>query len=282
MKVGVLEGERVLATRRSRAYSSPDGAELRGVILGAIPREFGPYACVGVCAPGLLDESRGVVTRAVNLPGIEGLALREVAGEAEGAPPSPPEIGGEARVRLCTDAHAAAVDIWRTETPRPRGRMLVLVLGTGVGACVLDDGEALRVSGRSPGHLGQVDVRVHEPGRNIPIGPDGGRGSLEAYMGLAALMSRYGCDAEGVVGRIAEQEAPLLALARAIRIGHAIYRPDHVRLAGGIGIRLVPHLARVRELVEDGLSGVARPGHTLGCATSDFHAALGAAWLGGR
>ncbi|MBV9490447.1 MAG: MFS transporter, partial [Verrucomicrobia bacterium] len=59
-----------------------------------------------------------------------------------------------------------------------------LALGTGVGAAVLDDGVPLRVDGDSPGHLGQIDVSLDD---RAPIGPDGGAGSLEGYLGVPAI-----------------------------------------------------------------------------------------------
>src|SRR5258708_31988407 len=74
------------------------------------------------------------------------------------------------------------------------GRLLCLALGTGVGACVIDEGTFLHVSGESPGHFGQLDVSLEDP---APIGPDGGAGSLEAYIGAAALAARD-CGAEGL------------------------------------------------------------------------------------
>lgn len=278
VKVGVLDGERVVATGRSAPYSNVTSDELRGQIVEtahqALQSAGGSVDCVGLCAPGMLDEERGVITRSVNLPGIIDVPLRDVARAAAG------ELS--CRVSVCTDAHATAADVWRTELASEGGRLFVLVIGTGVGACVLDDGEPLLVSGRSPGHFGQLDVSVHEPGREVPVGPDGGRGSLEGYVGVAALMARYGCSAEEAVVRIGDDAAPLAALARALRIAHAMYRPKHVRLAGGIGIRIGAHIPRLRQLVDDRLTGVARNGWTLACAMSDFHAALGAAWISGR
>lgn len=282
VKIAVLEGDCVVETARSAPHANwkgLTGEQLLDVIMGLVlpcihKAGWRAAESVGVCAPGMLDSERGVITRSMNLPGIVDVPLREVARAACGNP--------HARVHLCTDAHATAVDVWRSETPPAVGRMLVLAMGTGVGACVLDDGEPLRVSGASPGHFGQLDVSGPEDGADVPIGPDGGRGSLEGYVGVAALMARHGCSADEVAKRFGDRPATFRALARAIRIAHAMYRPQHVRLAGGVGIRLTAHVPRVREFVERELTGVAREGWTLACATSDFHAALGAAWISGR
>src|SRR5690606_33557717 len=94
-----------------------------------------------------------------------------------------------------------------------------------------------------------------------------------------ALLARYGPDVAAAIERWGPDELPLRALARAIRICHAIYRPQHVVLAGGLGIRLGRHLPALREPVERDLARVARPGRTLATGDSDFHAATGAAAL---
>jgi hypothetical protein len=69
------------------------------------------------------------------------------------------------------------------------------------------------------------------------------------------------------------------ALARAVRIGHAIYRPHHVCLAGGIGVALTPALPGLRARIDQHLTNIARHGWTLSCGDHAFHAALGAARL---
>jgi hypothetical protein len=91
---------------------------------------------------------------------------------------------------------------------------------------------------------------------------------LEAYVGAAA-----GVDWERVGGG----DPAVRALVRAIRIGHAIYRPMHVALAGGVGIRLGRLLVEMRAAVEKDLTRVARAGWTLFVGENDFHAACGAA-----
>jgi predicted NBD/HSP70 family sugar kinase len=97
-------------------------------------------------------------------------------------------------------------------------------------------------------------------------------------MGAAALIKKYG-DVATALKTFRGFEPPLRALARAIRIAHAIYRPQHVVLAGGIGIRMA-HLAEpLHALVSTHLSSIARPNWTLTCGDSDFHAARGAARL---
>ena len=153
----------------------------------------------------------------------------------------------------------------------------MISLGTGVGACVMDEGTPLRVSGTTPGHLGQVDVTLDDA--DTPVGPDGGRGGLEAYVGLPAMLARFRCTPDTLQPHLTIDSAPVLALVRAIRIAHAIYRPMHVRLAGGVGVRLGAIAGEIRSRVAAALTGVAREGWTLEAARSEFHAASGAARL---
>lgn len=255
---------------RSQRYSRPTRDQLLEALrttLEPCPSDLSKADAVGLCVPGLLNDQRTAIQKSVNLPGLEGLPLAELARTAI--------VRGETpRLALASDAYAAAFDIWSTE--HTEGRLLCLSLGTGVGASVLDEGVPLHVSGTSPGHIGQIDVSIDS---DAPIGPDGGRGSLEAYIGLPALLDRYGEDIERVFSSLTIDHPPLMALSRAIRICHAIYRPQHVRLLGGVGIRLTPLVPVLRERIAHQLTSVAREGWTLASGTTDFHAARGVARL---
>ena len=253
-------------TGASDAYERPSTEQVRAALRAAgITAAAGDVDAVGLCVPGLLDERRESVALAVNVPGLNGVPLRELAAAA-GAMTD--------RLFVTTDANACAYDLFVRR--RTQGRLLVLSIGTGVGAAVLDDGVPLFVDGESPGRLGQCDVSIEgEP----VVGPDGGAGSLEGYMGAAALARRYGGDTASVIGRLRVSDPPLRALVRAIRIAHAIYRPRHVWLAGGIGIRLGHLLADLKAAVDTDLTRVARPEWTLSTGDSEFQAAIGAARL---
>lgn len=287
---------RVEGTGRSSRYARPSGEEAARAIGEAVSAaaaqagaagasaEGGGWSSVGLCVPGLVGKGAAgelVVMRSVNVPGLEGVSLVPLLRAAG--------IGGEAEPRVLSDAHAAGLDAARElglTGEEGGGRVLAISIGTGVGACVLDGTERLVVTEGSSGHLGQVDVRQEEAEREPPVGADGGVGSLEAYVGLRALEARYGVIGEGAVSRVRVEDPPGRALVQAIRIAHAIYRPRHVVLLGGVGIRLGPIAAALRAAVSTGLTGLARDGWTLSCGTSDYHAAAGAArWAmatGGR
>ena len=79
--------------------------------------------------------------------------------------------------------------------------------------------------------------------------------------------------------RLGPADAALKALARAIRICHAIYCPNHVALTGGLGNRMAHLLPVIRKLIETNLTSIAKKDWTLLCGNDDFHAAKGAAKL---
>lgn len=253
---------------RSGAYANAT-VEAIGRAVASVVGEVGAQAAqtLGVCVPGVLNPATNRLDAAVNLPRLVGIDLESLIRSVVPA----------SRVILTTDAHAAAYDVFASRSLR--GRLFALTIGTGAGACVLDDGVRLKVTGESSGHFGQIDVRLPEDGDAPPRGSDGAAGSLEAYVGARALESRLGRSPPG--GWLLDETDPALrALARGIRIAHAIYRPDHVVLMGGVGLRLAPSLPTLRQLVERDLTSLARRGWTLSCGDDDFHGARGAARLG--
>lgn len=265
VKLAMLRDGQTIWTARSDMYFRPDRAQLIAALRQAGERVKGEtFAAAGICVPGLMDDARMRVTLSVNVPGLVDQPFADLLRDAFG-PSIPPPVP-------LADSGAAAYDIYHSQ--KMTGRLLVLVLGTGVGAAVVDEAGLLRVDGDSAGHLGQIDVSIE--GHPV-IGPDGGAGSLEGYIGASALRQRYGDNFTSKLATLDVTAPPLLALARTIRISHAMYRPHHVILAGGIGIALQPALPILRELTEKDLTSIARPGWTLGCGEGDYHAASGAA-----
>jgi len=267
VKVAARDGARWLWTGQSATYQRPNADTLLTAIRSAITGKFDRVDGLGMCVPGLLDAQRRVVLEAFNVPGLENVPLERLARDAvDGRLSAPPSIHN--------DTAAAAHDLF---VPRKlTGRLLVLALGTGVGAAVLDDGVPLLVEGQTAGHLGQIDVTV--PGHDITA-PDGGGGGLEGYIGAGALALQYGPDVSAALARFSGDEPALAALVHTIRIAHALYRPHHIVLAGGIGIRLNHVLPVIRQRVAHRLTSAARSGWTITCGDDDFHAARGAALL---
>ncbi|MCS7034432.1 MAG: ROK family protein, partial [Phycisphaerae bacterium] len=264
-KLALIEDGREPWTAQSPFYSRPDTAQLVAALQSAAASMPGMPERAGICVPGLLDQEKRMITLSVNVPGLMGVGLDEIVRRALGPGVPPP--------RIVNDAVATATDVIAAR--RLRGRVVSIALGTGVGMGVLDDGVPLMIEGASPGHIGQVDVSIagHEC-----IGPDGGRGSLEGYIGVPALVARYG-STERFLSSATVEEVPIQALVRAIRIIHAIYRPHHVVLAGGIGWRLARLARELKAACDHQLTRVARPDWQLHFGLHDFHAALGAARL---
>jgi predicted NBD/HSP70 family sugar kinase len=269
VKVACLDGGQMIWSGQSASYSKPNAEQLIAAIGNAIGGQIriGEPVIAGLCAPGVLDFSKRIITKAVNVPGLTEMTLDELVRRA---------IGENAKLNwIGSDAVAAAFDAARANGLI--GRVFSLAIGTGVGAAVLDDGKPLLVSGHSPGHWGQVDVSL--PDEEV-IGPDGGAGGLEGYIGSAALRKRFGTDdLASPVAKMAGDAAPVRALVRAIRIGHAIYRPEHVLLLGGIGIHLTHLSGEIRKQVNQNLTSVARSGWTLNFGRDTWHAARGAGRL---
>jgi predicted NBD/HSP70 family sugar kinase len=267
LKAAIVNDGDVEWRAQSPFYRRPDRAALAAALQATLQGRGGDVHAAGLCVPGLLDAARRTITLSVNVPGLAGVSLDDLVAQAVGT-----RLG---RLNILNDAHAGAVDV--VHQLQLRGRVACIALGTGVGMAVLDDGEPLLVEGNSPGHIGQVDVSLDDA---APVGPDGGRGSLEAYMGVPALQRDYG-STDAFLGRADVDAPPLRALGRAIRICHAIYRPAHVVLIGGIGVRLKRLLQPLKARIDANLTGVARADWQLHCGEHDFHAAIGAARLAG-
>src|SRR6185437_13718850 len=195
---------------QSETYNRPAVAQLAAAIRKAVDGRFPAGACCGICVPGLRDAGSHVVKLSVNLPALNGLNLDDLLRDALDQPP--------ARIDVLTDAVANAYDIYAIHNLH--GRLLSLALGTGVGAAIIDEGGIpLKVDGESPGHIGQVDVSI---AGDDCLGPDGGAGSLEGYIGTPALIKRHGPDMAATLQKLGPDDSALKALARAIRICHAI------------------------------------------------------------
>jgi predicted NBD/HSP70 family sugar kinase len=266
VKLALVREDEILWQAQSNTYSQPTRQQLAGAIRKVIDGRFNPSgAAVGICVPGTRDLIQRTVIQSVNLPALNGLKLDDLVTDAVGAAP--------AHVAILTDANATGIDVYAQQ--KLTGRLCSIALGTGIGLAVIDAGGVpLMVDGESSGHIGQVDVSLEgEP----VIGPDGGAGSLEGYLGAPALVKRYGPDMTQTLSRLGPDDPPLRALARAMRICHGIYCPHHFSLVGGVGIRMKHLLPTIRQLVEKDLTRIARTGWTLTCGSDDFHAARGAA-----
>lgn len=265
VKLAAVENGKTLWTGQSPFYSRPTTSKLIEALAQAANGRVHSVDFAGICVPGLLDAEKRMINLSVNVPGLMNIVLDELVARALGK--------GIHQLKIINDAVATATDVIRAK--QLKGRVVSVALGTGVGMGVLDDEVPLMFEGASPGHIGQVDVSISG---DVPIGPDGGAGSLEGYMGVPALIQRYG-SMETFYRTAKATDVPLRALGRAIRICHAIYRPNHVVLVGGVGTRIKHLVPDLKAQIDTDLTSVARRDWTLSAGDHDFHAALGAARL---
>src|SRR4051812_44121038 len=123
VKAAVLEDGQVVRSGASGRYSRPSPEQVAEAIREAAGDGAAGVGAVGLCVPGLLDETKERVTFSVNVPGLEGTRLSNLVAASVGT--------GVGRVVVATDSNAAAYDLYHTR--RLGGRMMVFVIGTGIG-----------------------------------------------------------------------------------------------------------------------------------------------------
>lgn len=198
---------------------------------------FGMAPPIGIVLPGLWDRQTGIMQRAVNLPQLEGANLPELFAAALGRP-----------VFVETDAIAAGWAQWlavaRTSgtcsgvISAPAGmspisaspdrasvsappRFVYLSIGTGVGGCVILDGQIIRHTRGSAGALGHLIVDTLP---DAPLCRCGARGCLEALVGGWALDANATASLDGAAAALATGLLPICH----------IYAPDTIALGGGV------------------------------------------------
>ncbi len=267
VKAALIDGAGAVRTALSAAYARPDRATLRDAVSDAVAGVGGADAdAVGLCVPGRRSPDGAQIDLSVNLPGLERYRFETLLADA---------LGRDVAWTAMGDAEAGVLDAAR-DHPGAR-RVLGLSIGTGVGACLLEGGRPLRIGSAGIGHFGQIDVGPVRAADEGPVGPDGGRNGLEAFVGAAALRARWGDAAERRLGTVDAGDPVVVALARAVRIGLAIYAPDLVLLLGGTALALAPRAGVLDAAIRADLTRVAPEGWRLAFGTSRFHAALGAA-----
>ena len=122
---------------------------------------------VGCGVPGLVDFERGFVHTLTNVPGWQGIALRDILERETGLP-----------VFVDNDANCMAYAEWRYGAAMACRNVVALTLGTGIGGGLIIDGALYRGSSFAAGEIGQMSID-HEGNP----GPYGLPGILEGYIG---------------------------------------------------------------------------------------------------
>lgn len=224
-RLGIVEpGGRVVEFREHPTPAAGDPSELSGLIKQTIEawsskHELG-NAAVGVALPGIWDRATTIMQRALNLPRLDGVRLDELFEHAVGR-----------SVYLETDVIAAGWAQHRALDPSP-ARFAYLSIGTGVGGCVILDGQIVRHTRGGAGHFGHLIV---DTSPNAPRCRCGGRGCLEALVAGAAWKTSAAQNTRSVDG---EASATVARGARALAVAasqiSAIYAPDVIVVGGGV------------------------------------------------
>lgn len=210
-------------------------------IVARLVAEVGAHAAattnrIGIGLPGVREPHTQVMLRAVNLPRLEGVDVRDLFQRRLKCP-----------VSLDTDVNAAGFAQWRSaasldtaaHAPLPN-RFVYLSLGTGVGGCVILDGHIVRHTRGGPGHLGHLVV---DSSRTAPLCRCGMHGCLEAVVRSLAERSAGGdLDLAGLVHGLT------IGL---VQVAH-LYAPDEIRLGGGV----IDHHPHIPELARADLSRI--------------------------
>ncbi|KAB7745365.1 ROK family protein [Nostocoides sp. F2B08] len=177
----VVDGDVVVASDEAPSGRGPEAvvavaADLGRRVLASVPHPAGSPVVerVGVCVPGLVDPSTGIVRQAVNL-GVEELELGGAMQRALGLD-----------VTVTGDVKAAALWVHRTTPAIPGTRLAYLNLGTGLAAALIGpDGVVGGLRGAA-GEIGHIPVADSPPCRCGQVG------CLEALASGTALHRIWG------------------------------------------------------------------------------------------
>jgi len=215
---------------------------------------------VGIGSPGPLDLDKGTILATPNIPGMEGLPIRDLVGDGLKLP-----------AVLENDANAAAYGEYICGAGAGAKSIVLLTLGTGVGSGIIIDGKLLHGSHGIGAELGHMCV---EPEGELC--GCGQRGCLERYCSATYIAERarklikegtY----SGVLAAVLKQSGAITAkdIVEAVAAGDAfacqvwdrgiyflamacvnicrIFDPDRIILAGGMtnaGARLLEPLIK--------------------------------------
>jgi glucokinase len=269
----------IAAIREASQSARLEPSELRGV---------------GVGSPGVVDEEKGTVTSARNLPGWDGTFEL-------GATLSR-ELG--TRVFVGNDVDVATDAEYRLGAGRPYKSLLGVFWGTGVGGGLVLDGKPWAGRGGA-GEIGHMVVKMG--GARCPCGR---KGCLEAYAGRAAMeararrwvkkgkhtdlftiMEEHGRTrlTSSIWAHALERGDKLTnkLIAKAVDalgvgIASAVNLLDvqAVIIGGGLGVRFgEPFVERIASAMQPHLFNDSRPPDVLVAALGDLGGALGAALL---
>lgn len=147
-----------------------------------------PVRAMGVGVPGLIDRC-GVLHSSVNMPALEGVALRQILEQRTGLP-----------VRCANDANLIALGEFRYGAGQGLDSLMVVTIGTGLGSGLILDRQLWEGSQGFAAEFGHLTV---EP-EGHPC-PCGNHGCLEQYVSATALRRLGGGVAADEQARLARE-----------------------------------------------------------------------------
>jgi glucokinase len=164
----------------------------------------------GAGCPGLIDNKKGIVITAGNLPTFRDFPLAAQIEKQLGIPTA-----------IHNDAKAAILGEFNFGPNKGTQNMVLLTLGTGIGGGVITGGRLLTGADNAATELGHVKVEYHEP---APC-TCGKHGCIEAYAGMAGIRRiATGALAGKAASTLDPSDLTTKSIDRAARGGDAIAR----------------------------------------------------------
>lgn len=132
-----------------------------------------PFDAIGISVAGMIDAEAGVIVEgSVNIPGMDGIAIKEVLEKQFKVP-----------VEIQNDVNAAALGENAFGVGKGHGDFLFLAYGTGVGGAIIHQSQLFSGQGSFAGEFGHMIT--HGNGRICNCGMNG---CYERYASTAALI----------------------------------------------------------------------------------------------
>ena len=160
--------------RQLKIKTQSEGRKAEDLILDLIkniwPQE-GKVKAIAVAAPGFVDSEKGIVIKAVNIPGWEHMPLQKYIQDKFSVP-----------VLIGNDARLAVLGEWKHGAARGHHNIIYLTISTGIGGGVISNDQVLMGSRGMATELGHITI--------LPDGPIcscGQAGHLEALSSGPAI-----------------------------------------------------------------------------------------------
>lgn len=157
IRTAVLRGATLLSRINilTGANSQPDNVlpRMYGAIQEALDKanvSLGQVAGIGVAAPGPLDSKTGIVFSPPNLPGWDGIPLRDLLAERF-----------QTSIYVDNDANVAGLGEYMFGAGQGSRHMVYMTISTGIGGGVIADGKLLRGANGTAGELGHMTIDWH-------------------------------------------------------------------------------------------------------------------------